>query len=63
MRSAVVLYKDIITALYLNSGIKTILTIGGYSYRNDFSFLTTATTAQIQSWAYKVKTVVDSFGA
>lgn len=32
MQSAVVLYKDIITGLYNAKGVKTILSIGGWSY-------------------------------
>jgi len=39
MRSAVVLYKDIFTALYTQKGIKSLISIGGWSFRNNFGFL------------------------
>jgi len=39
------------------------LSIGGWTYASNFSFLANLNSTSVAAWAAKVRTVVDSFGA
>ena len=40
-----------------------MISIGGWSYRNNWNFLSTLSDSDLLAWAAKVKGVVDSFNA
>ncbi|KNC77896.1 hypothetical protein SARC_09653 [Sphaeroforma arctica JP610] len=61
--SATEVYRNASIAAKNTTGMRTLLAIGGWSFRDDFAFLATLTAAQIRQWALNVKQTVDLFGA
>lgn len=57
------IYAKAIANSYSKYEVRTLLALGGWTYRDDFGFLATMTTAQLTSWAVQVKAWVDRFGA
>jgi hypothetical protein len=47
-------YKREIQKAYTQYGMRTVLALGGWTYRNDFAFLTSMTPAQLTTWAQSV---------
>ena len=43
--------------------MKTLISIGGWTYRDDFSILSNMTSDQLITWALNVKETVDLFEA
>lgn len=60
---AAVAYNYATSQAFQATGMRTLLALGGWSYRDDFAFLATMTPDQLRAWSQKVKTVVDKFGA
>lgn len=56
-------YKTAITNSYSKYGVRTLLALGGWTYRDNFGFLATMSSAQLSAWALQVKAWVDRFGA
>lgn len=56
-------YKGAIANSFSKYGVRTLLALGGWTYRDDFAFLTSFTPSQLSTWASQVKAWVDRFGA
>jgi hypothetical protein len=52
---AATVYKREIQKAYTQYGMRTLLALGGWTYRNDFGFLATMTPAQLTTWAQSVR--------
>jgi hypothetical protein len=57
------IYKKAIQESRASHGMKTMLSIGGWTYRDDFKFLAHMSEEQVFDWALKVKATVDEFDA
>jgi hypothetical protein len=52
---AATVYKREIQKAYTQYGMRTLLALGGWTYRNDFGFLATTTPAELTTWAQSVR--------